>query len=112
MIPLHISTIYVTLHPNNSHCPIGQMSYRYCELYFPSKTTVWWFAGSTDLSPTYLHQEDGQWFHRVLKKACEPLGPNVYADYKKWADNYFYLPNRYTSRDENEHSIVNIYNIL
>jgi Coproporphyrinogen III oxidase len=28
------------------------------------------------------------------RKACEPFGENVYAEYKKWCDDYFFLKHR------------------
>src|SRR5699024_5683841 len=30
--------------------------------------------------------------------ACDPFGDTVYADYKKWCDDYFYLPHREEAR--------------
>lgn len=44
----------------------------------------WWFGGGTDLTPTYLNQEDAVHFHKTLKEACDKYGPELYPKYKKW----------------------------
>ncbi|KYO22353.1 oxygen-dependent coproporphyrinogen-III oxidase, mitochondrial [Alligator mississippiensis] len=54
----------------------------------------WWFGGGTDLTPTYLNQEDAVHFHKTLKEACDKYGPELYPKYKKWCDNYFYIKHR------------------
>src|SRR5262249_40861529 len=33
-------------------------------------------------------------FHTVLERACEPHGDDYYLRFKKWCDDYFYLPHR------------------
>ena len=35
-----------------------------------------------------------KWFHNELKKTCDKHDKNYYKKYKKWCDNYFYLPHR------------------
>ena len=54
----------------------------------------WWFGGGTDLTPYYLDEEDARSFHGVLKKACESQLPGSYTKFKKWCDDYFYIPHR------------------
>ena len=34
------------------------------------------------------------WFHSELKKSCDKHNKNYYKKYKKWCDEYFYLPHR------------------
>ena len=34
------------------------------------------------------------WFHSELKKSCNKHNKNYYKKYKKWCDEYFYLPHR------------------
>ena len=33
-------------------------------------------------------------FHAALEGVCTPYGEDRYAEYKKWCDEYFYLPHR------------------
>ncbi|HUO02401.1 MAG TPA: coproporphyrinogen III oxidase, partial [Rhizomicrobium sp.] len=58
-----------------------------------------WFGGGADLNPTLDAQRseahaDARDFHARLKAACDSHDPAWYARYKKWADEYFFLPHR------------------
>jgi coproporphyrinogen III oxidase len=53
-----------------------------------------WFGGGTDLTPTFPYQEDTEYFHSILKEACDKFNPHYYEKYKKWCDEYFYLAHR------------------
>jgi coproporphyrinogen III oxidase len=55
---------------------------------------VWWFGGGYDLTPYYGFDEDCRHWHNTAKSACAPFGADVYANYKKWCDEYFYLKHR------------------
>jgi coproporphyrinogen III oxidase len=61
-------------------------------------TTHGWFGGGTDLTPMLLDTaetaEDTNTFHAVLKTTCGRYGADSYAHFKKWCDEYFYLPHR------------------
>ena len=61
-------------------------------------TSKMWFGGGTDLTPTLPFGEDTQEFHDILRKACDAYRPDAYAKYKKWCDEYFYLPHRQEPR--------------
>ncbi len=37
-------------------------------------------------------------WHRTAKDVCAPFGDDVYESYKKWCDEYFYLPHRGETR--------------
>ena len=37
-------------------------------------------------------------YHNGLKKLCNEYHPNKYSEFKKWCDDYFYLPHRDESR--------------
>ena len=54
----------------------------------------WWFGGAADLNPCIGFAEDTAWFHRVLEECCERTCPGRYAEYRKWADDYFHIPHR------------------
>jgi coproporphyrinogen III oxidase len=57
-----------------------------------------WFGGGGDLTPlqpgTPQATEDAETFHAALKAACDRHGEDYYAKYKKWCDEYFFLPHR------------------
>jgi coproporphyrinogen III oxidase len=51
-------------------------------------------GGGFDLTPYYGRDEDVVHWHQTAKDACEPFGEDVYPRYKKWCDEYFFLPHR------------------
>jgi coproporphyrinogen III oxidase len=61
-------------------------------------TRDWWFGGGADLTPTLDVQRNQDFpdaidVHAGMKAACARHGDN-YERYKKWCDEYFYLPHR------------------
>lgn len=57
-------------------------------------TTKSWFGGGADLTPMYPDETDTKDFHAALKKACDAFDADYYPRYKKWCDEYFFLPHR------------------
>ncbi len=57
-------------------------------------TTRAWFGGGADLTPMVPDLADTETFHAALKAACDAHDPTYYPRYKKWCDEYFYLPHR------------------
>lgn len=57
-----------------------------------------WFGGGTDLTPMNPCKEDTAHFHKILKEVCDLHDPEYYPKYKKWCDEYFFLPHRQESR--------------
>ena len=53
-----------------------------------------WFGGGSDLTPMFPNDEDANDFHAALQRACDAHDPEWYTRYKKWCDEYFYLPHR------------------
>jgi coproporphyrinogen III oxidase len=57
-----------------------------------------WFGGGGDLTPlqpgTPAAAEDAAFFHAAYKAACDKHDPDYYPRFKKWCDEYFYLPHR------------------
>jgi len=57
-----------------------------------------WFGGGGDLTPlqpgTAAAEEDAAFFHAAYKAACDKHGADYYEKYKKWCDEYFFLPHR------------------
>ena len=86
--------VSLVIHPNNPMVPTSHMNVRFFIAGADTEKPVWWFGGGFDLTPYYGFQEDAIHWHQTAKKACEPFGPDVYADYKRWCDEYFYLKHR------------------
>lgn len=86
--------ISIVLHPKSPMIPIIHMNIRYFELDNGQK----WLGGGIDLTPHYVFEEDAVFFHQELKKICDKYQPTYYNKFKKWADDYFYIPHRHETR--------------
>lgn len=53
-----------------------------------------WYGGGSDLTPSYLFEEDARDWHLHWKVVCDRHSPDLYARLKPWCDEYFYLPLR------------------
>ena len=86
--------VSLVLHPKSPMVPTTHANFRYLE-----KGDKAWFGGGADLTPYYLVRDDAVHFHRTLRDACDahrPIGD--YPRFKKWCDEYFYLPHRNETR--------------
>ncbi|SMO70132.1 oxygen-dependent coproporphyrinogen oxidase [Fodinibius sediminis] len=91
----------LVIHPRSPMVPTVHANFRYFELYDDaemSEVRDCWFGGGADLTPYYLRDEDAVHFHRILKKACDPHGKELYPRYKKECDHYFYNDHRSEGR--------------
>jgi coproporphyrinogen III oxidase len=80
----------LVMHPKNPFVPTVHANWRYFELYDKSgEPSDSWFGGGTDLTPSYLFEEDAVHFHSVLKQTLDPFGQELYPLYKKDCDLYF-----------------------
>lgn len=90
--------VSVVIHPRNPYVPTSHFNVRCIGTEIPGKETMWWFGGGFDLTPYYGFEEDCVHWHQMAKAACDPFGADVYPQYKKWADDYFYLKHRNEQR--------------
>jgi coproporphyrinogen III oxidase len=93
--------ISIVIHPNHPLIPIIHMNIRYFEM--PSsfgfgKEPVRWFGGGIDLTPHYIIEEDGRYFHTHLKNVCDQYNADFYRRFKLWADDYFFIKHRNETR--------------
>ncbi|KAJ1503590.1 hypothetical protein HMI54_007925 [Coelomomyces lativittatus] len=93
--PFFAAGISLVLHPHHPMAPTVHLNYRFFEL--PTLQT-WWFGGGSDLTPSYLFEEDAVHFHQTLKSTCDQFHPKFYPEFKQWCDQYFYLPHRKETR--------------
>src|SRR5690606_15772460 len=90
--------VSIVIHPENPHVPIIHMNVRYFEVDGGDDQRVWWFGGGIDLTPHYVDESDAQWFHRELKRVCDAHHPSYYPEFKRWADDYFFIKHRNETR--------------
>ncbi len=90
--------VSLVIHPKNPYVPTSHANVRFFIAEKEGEDPVWWFGGGFDLTPFYPFEEDVVHWHSEAKKACDPFGDNVYAKYKKWCDDYFYLKHRNETR--------------
>jgi coproporphyrinogen III oxidase len=89
----------IVLHPKNPMAPTVHLNYRYFETANPDgSSNAWWFGGGSDLTPSYLFDEDAIHFHSLLKGACDKHDKAYYPRFKKWCDEYFNNKHRGESR--------------
>jgi coproporphyrinogen III oxidase len=86
--------VSIVIHPENPWVPIIHMNVRYFELSNGQN----WFGGGIDLTPAFVFEEDGRFFHQSLKNACESYDSQCYNTFKETADNYFFIPHRNETR--------------
>ncbi len=86
--------ISLVFHPRNPFVPTCHMNLRFFSVMKDEEEITWWFGGGYDLTPYYGFEEDAIHWHRTAHEACEPFGQNIYPDFKKACDRYFYLPHR------------------
>ncbi len=82
-------SLSLIVHPRNPFAPTTHMNLR---LFRAGES--WWFGGGFDLTPYYGDDADCAHWHRVARDACTPLGPGAYPRFKKWCDEYFFIPHR------------------
>lgn len=86
--------VSLVIHPQNPYVPTSHANVRLFIAEKPGEAPVWWFGGGYDLTPYYGFEEDCIAWHQTAKSACDPFGDEVYPRFKRWCDDYFYLPHR------------------
>jgi coproporphyrinogen III oxidase len=85
--------VSIVLHAYVPWVPTIHMNIRYFEA-----ADQQWFGGGIDLTPSYVDVDQARLFHTRLKAVCDRFDPGFYPAFKRWADDYFYLPHREETR--------------
>ena len=94
----HAMGVSLVIHPKNPYVPTTHANVRFLIAEKPSSDSIWWFGGGFDLTPYYPFKDDVIHWHSSAQRACLPFGDEVYPTFKKWCDDYFYLPHRHETR--------------
>ena len=86
------SGISIVMHMKNPHVPAIHFNTRY--IY----TDHGWFGGGIDVTPCFNDKNVKKILFKELKKVCDRQNKNIFKKYKKWCDDYFYLPHRKETR--------------
>ena len=82
------SGISVVMHMKNPHIPAMHFNTRFIS------TTQSWFGGGIDITPSINDINEKNKFHKTLEAMCNRHNKKYYKKYKKWCDEYFFLPHR------------------
>ena len=86
------SGISIVMHMQNPHIPAMHFNTRFiC-------TKKNWFGCGMDITPAIKYVNEKNNFHKKLKIIFDQHDKKYYAKYKKWCDEYFYLPHRDEAR--------------
>jgi len=96
--PFEAMGVSLVLHPANPFAPTSHMNVRFFIAGADTEEPIWWFGGGFDMTPYYGFEEDAVHWHQTAFNACQPFGDELYPKYKKWCDDYFYLPHRNEQR--------------
>ena len=86
------SGISIVAHMKNPKIPTMHFNTRFIV------TSKNWFGGGIDATPCINDNNETKLFHNKIKVMCNKHNKNYYPKYKKWCDNYFYLPHRKETR--------------
>lgn len=89
-VPFFAAGVSSVMHPHNPMAPTMHFNYRY----FETDRGLWWFGGGTDLTPSFVYEDDAKHFHGTLKETCDRHDKEYYPKFKKWCDDYFLIKHR------------------
>lgn len=92
--PFEAMGVSLVIHPVNPFVPTSHANVRFFVADPQGDKPFWWFGGGYDLTPYYAFEQDVIAWHQEAKVACDPFGEDYYLHFKKWCDEYFYLPHR------------------
>jgi coproporphyrinogen III oxidase len=112
--------VSLVCHPENPHVPTTHMNVRFFHAEPKEGEPVWWFGGGFDLTPYYGRREDAVHWHQTAKAACDPFGEDIYPQFKRQCDDYFFLAHRNEPRgiggiffdDYNEGGFENAFSLM
>lgn len=90
--------VSLVCHPRNPKVPTTHMNVRFFYAEPKEGDPIWWFGGGFDLTPYYGYREDAIHWHQTARTACQAFGEDLYPEFKKTCDEYFYLPHRDEAR--------------
>lgn len=93
-LTFYATGVSIVIHPKSPLVPIIHMNIRYFEM----SNGVHWLGGGIDLTPHYVNKKDAEFFHQTLKNVCDTHHKNYYSEFKKWADDYFFIRHRNETR--------------
>ena len=79
--------ISVVIHPYSPHIPSMHFNTRFIQ------TEKEWFGGGIDITPCLIFKNEKDYLNS-LELLCNKFDKNYYSKFKKWCDEYFYLPHR------------------
>ncbi len=84
--------ISLVIHPRNPMVPAAHMNTRMLV------TTKRWFGGGGDLNPSHPDDAETAAFHAAYQATCDAHDPAHYPAFRKWAEEYFWVPHRQRHR--------------
>ena len=85
------SGVSVVAHMKNPKIPALHFNTRFIV------TTKNWFGGGMDATPSYNDKKEENLIHKILEGICA-INKKNYPKYKRWCDNYFFVPHRNEAR--------------
>ncbi len=90
--------VSLVVHPRNPYVPTSHLNVRFFSAEKSGEAPLWWFGGGFDLTPYYPFAEDARHWHQTAQAVCAAFGEDYYPRYKRWCDEYFFLPHRQEAR--------------
>jgi coproporphyrinogen III oxidase len=95
--PFEALGVSLVMHPRNPYVPTVHMNVRLLAVQPAGGEAgmgTSWFGGGMDLTPYYGFEDDARHFHRTCADALAPFQGDLYARFKPWCDQYFFLKHR------------------